>query len=128
MEVRNIFRFLNKIFKKYFDTEKVKKANFVTATDYDTFKAAYAKDYKFRICGFGATDNKGTRSKKLLCGEMLVSSAAECKTVLPDANFPEDGTAVCLTSNSDTNVCAGDYGGNFFVFFLNFNFLLNCLN
>jgi len=47
---------------------------------------------------------------------MNVVKAEDCKTALGDkAMFPDDGTAVCLTSNSDSNVCAGDYGGKIFL-------------
>jgi hypothetical protein len=118
-----------KYFLKNYLIEKLKKATFVKATDYDTFITAYAKDYKYRVCGFGATDNKGTRSKKLLCGYMLVQKADECKAALGDtAEFPDDGTAVCLTANGDTNICIGDYGG--IKSFKTFKFLtfLICLN
>lgn len=97
------------------------KSTFVKATDFTTFTDTYAKDYKFRTCGLGAIDNKGTVSKKLLCVDMDISDAETCKEALntddegraDEIVFPEDGTAVCLTSISDKNVCPGDYGGNF---------------
>jgi hypothetical protein len=80
-------------------------------------QAAYATDYKIRVCGFGAINNKVTRSKKLLCGEMIPQKADECKAALGGtAEFPDDGTAICLNSNGDTNICSGDYGGKYMLF------------
>lgn len=92
---------------------------FVTATDLDTFKTTYAPTYKFRTCGTGVVDNKGTKSKGLLCADMEIQSVEDCKTALGEITLPEDGTAICLVSNSDSNVCAGDYGGKHFFFYLN---------
>jgi hypothetical protein len=92
--------------------EKVKKSTMVVAADFAAFTTTYAKDYKFRVCGLGATDNKGTKPKGLLCAELNVIDGAACKTALGDTTMiPEDGTAICLTSLTDANVCAGDYGG-----------------
>jgi hypothetical protein len=68
----------------------------------------------------GSIDNKGTKSKGLVCADMdNILSVADCKKIVgDDAVIPDDGTAVCITSNSDKNVCPGDYGGKFFFIFL----------
>lgn len=69
--------------------------------------------YSFRVCGIGAIDNKGTKSKGLLCADMSVKKASVCAEDLAAETpvFPDDDTAVCLVSTAENNVCAGDYGG-----------------
>lgn len=99
---------------------KANAAIFVKATDFTTFNTAYGANYRIRVCGFGVIDNKGTKAKNLMCTDMTILDSGECANSLPTAvNMPTDGTAVCLRSNSDSNVCPGDYGGTKFLFQFN---------
>jgi hypothetical protein len=98
---------------KELNGKKVKKAELVMAADLAAFEANFLPKFKFRVCGIGAIDNKGTKSKGLLCGDMDVKKADVCAEALAaeEPVLPEDETAVCLVSSSENNVCSGDYGG-----------------
>lgn len=90
----------------------MKKVTYVAATDFDTFNAMYS-NYRIRVCGVGVIDHKGTKSRGLSCTDMLYKKTEDCNTdTEADPPIPDDST-ICLYSNADNNVCAGDYGGKY---------------
>lgn len=67
-------------------------------------------------CGYGVTDNKRTKTTKLMCTTLKVIAAAECAP--PAGRRKRQGTApegiICTQNNDDSNVCGGDQGGPVF--------------
>lgn len=102
--------------------EKVAPAKPITVEpDFDAWLAAHteANNWKTIACGVGVIDNKGTRSKGVVCTDVNFVKNEECKDALEDAKntvYPvADGLACLVWPEKENNVCVGDYGGPVFV-------------
>lgn len=80
-------------------------ANFITE--------AATKNYKFRVCGIGKIDNKGTNPKGVLCTDLNLVASTACRKfgTVSDTFTVPDGIACLQWSNRENNLCVGDYGG-----------------
>lgn len=69
--------------------------------------------YKFRACGVGSTNNKGEKSKGVVCTDVQIVADASCKKygTVSDVHTVPAGMVCVQWSNKDNNVCVGDFGG-----------------
>lgn len=79
----------------------------------DLMERARLGGYKFRVCGIGSTDNKGTKPKDVICTEIDLVESTKCKKygTTADLHTVPEGLACFQWSDRDNNVCVGDYGG-----------------
>jgi hypothetical protein len=74
--------------------------------------------FKYRACGIGATDNKGTLPKGVLCTDVNVVASDKCLDPQdPTKSYEVPETFACIQWPAmENNLCAGDYGGKFINF------------
>lgn len=65
--------------------------------------------FKFRACGIGSINNKGQKSKGVLCTNMEIVPDLQCQD--NSQTFPPPEGMLCMKSIHDNNACAGDFGG-----------------
>ena len=76
------------------------------------------KGYKFRACGVGATNNKGEKTKGVICTDVDIVEDAKCRKYGTANEFHTvpAGMSCIQWSNLDNNVCIGDYGGPIYAY------------
>lgn len=75
-------------------------------------------NFKYRACGIGVIDDKGTKPKGVMCTEMNYVEPARCaETFDPTRTYTIPTGTVCLQWPDRTNnACVGDFGGNKFFY------------